>query len=343
MGQNTTRDYGVDNIKGVLAFLMILGHLLEICAWFPEREGLYRAIYAFHMPVFVFFSGYYAKFSPKKVARYIGLYVVFQTIYCIYQSVILEGQTLNVWTVSYVRPYWLMWYMLNMVYYTMMLPLFGKNGISLKSVMISVFISLAVGYDARIGYDLSLSRFFTFMPYFLFGGYIRQNGALWCERLKNHMGIVKGLIVAFAILALAYVYRNETLVRQMFYGSVSFVERSDYGFRQRALIEGIAFLWILCFDMVVRPMLRSKIPLLSEIGRNTLAVYLLHGFFVKTFAYRALLAEAGAMQTVFVAAMLTVLLGNRWVGGAFQWICSGKMLDELNMRLKAICCRNNGR
>ena len=61
------RLYGYDNIKFILIFLVVLGHLLEISSPFPEKEMLYKLIYSCHMPVFIFISGFFAKFNSSKI------------------------------------------------------------------------------------------------------------------------------------------------------------------------------------------------------------------------------------------------------------------------------------
>ena len=78
------RDYFFDNIKAVLIFFVVLGHfLLPI-----HEEGILvlikRLIYVFHMPLFVFVSGYFSKriykdgrFNFKKILYLIKAYIVF--------------------------------------------------------------------------------------------------------------------------------------------------------------------------------------------------------------------------------------------------------------------------
>ncbi|MBP3851842.1 MAG: acyltransferase family protein, partial [Erysipelotrichaceae bacterium] len=79
------RDYYFDNLKAVLIFLVILGHFL-----LPIETGplciLKRWIYSFHMPLFIFVSGYFSKgvykrghFRWDKIRFFIGLYILFVT------------------------------------------------------------------------------------------------------------------------------------------------------------------------------------------------------------------------------------------------------------------------
>ena len=55
-GQAAERDYQFDNIRLLLIFFVVFGHLLES---FAIGSLLYRFIYSFHMPVFIFINGYF--------------------------------------------------------------------------------------------------------------------------------------------------------------------------------------------------------------------------------------------------------------------------------------------
>ncbi|MGT2357153.1 acyltransferase family protein [Staphylococcus aureus] len=56
------RDYFFDNARAILILLVVFGHMLQ-----PYTSGdkylsaLYLVIYSFHMPTFLFISGYFAK------------------------------------------------------------------------------------------------------------------------------------------------------------------------------------------------------------------------------------------------------------------------------------------
>ena len=56
-----TRDYYFDNLKFILIFLVVLGHY---CGSYLESWlmlGIYNFIYSFHMPLFIFISGYFSR------------------------------------------------------------------------------------------------------------------------------------------------------------------------------------------------------------------------------------------------------------------------------------------
>ena len=54
------RNYKMDNIKAFLIFLVVLGHLLELVPG-QKSEWLYYVIYTFHMPAFVYITGYFSR------------------------------------------------------------------------------------------------------------------------------------------------------------------------------------------------------------------------------------------------------------------------------------------
>jgi fucose 4-O-acetylase-like acetyltransferase len=80
------RDYYIDNIKGVFIFLVVFGHLLDFLeeAGIPFAIGVRTFIYFFHMPGFIFLSGYLAKsfatkkFKGEKLLSYAWLYLLFK-------------------------------------------------------------------------------------------------------------------------------------------------------------------------------------------------------------------------------------------------------------------------
>lgn len=60
------RDYRIDGIKWLLIVLVTFGHVIEPALSNPIANKLYSIIYIFHMPLFVFISGYYANVKNKE-------------------------------------------------------------------------------------------------------------------------------------------------------------------------------------------------------------------------------------------------------------------------------------
>lgn len=57
------RKYKFDNLRFILMFLVVFGHFLAL----QDEYSLYRFIYSFHMPAFIFISGYFAKYSRRRI------------------------------------------------------------------------------------------------------------------------------------------------------------------------------------------------------------------------------------------------------------------------------------
>lgn len=54
----SARDPVIDAVRGFAVVLVVLGHVLQGSLTEPRSHWIYRGIYSFHMPLFVFLSGY---------------------------------------------------------------------------------------------------------------------------------------------------------------------------------------------------------------------------------------------------------------------------------------------
>ena len=112
------RCYAFDNLKCFLIYCVVFGHMLILV---PEdniklsliKDVTYYIIYSFHMPAFIFISGFFSKFSLKKILKLIGYYVLFQVIYYLFEVHIL-GNSLKFQLHS---PYYVFWYLLTLSCY----------------------------------------------------------------------------------------------------------------------------------------------------------------------------------------------------------------------------------
>lgn len=79
------RDYFFDNYKALLIVLVVVGHFIEPC--YDNNvflSGLKWMIFSFHMPAFIFISGYFSKREirfGKLVQKLVIPYFVYELIY----------------------------------------------------------------------------------------------------------------------------------------------------------------------------------------------------------------------------------------------------------------------
>lgn len=319
------RIYGFDNIKCFLILLVVLGHLLEISADFAGRVLLLRLIYSFHMPAFLFVSGYFSENAPKKTVCRLGCtYCLFQLLYFLFARYVLKAD-MSFTLIS--TPYWILWYLFVMIAYSLLVPLFAVKRLWMAGILLlcSIAISLLSGYDPHLGYPLSAARFFTFFPYFLLGFYCKSfRSALPALRKRMLAGTLSCLAAAAAIW---YLYRHPGITVQMMYG-VHPYEKLGYGANIRAVIMLIALSWIAFLLLAVFPLLNRRIPVLSAYGKNTLPIFLLHGFLVRLMG-KMELPIPSLWAALLLAVLIVLLLGSPGTARLFRFGFTGCRRERL--------------
>ncbi len=314
------RDPSIDNIRFLLIFAVVYAHLLERAA--PSRYSwlIYQVIYTFHMPVFLFLYGYFVRYSPRKaVFQWFVPYMVFQTLYQLFSTHVLDA----VDPPQYTTPYWLLWYLLVCLFYHLLIPLYDTRDRRMQGVTLlaTVVLALAAGHDPTVGYYLSLSRFFVFQPWFVLGFYCRRHAVLERQLPDRSWQAAVGLgSLVLVCLAIWYVYRAQ-LPNEALFGS--FYYEGERNLWMRAVLMGMALSWLVFLLTAVRPLLGRRLPLVTRIGQNTLPVFLLHGFAVRAIPeFWPQLLDA-PWKAVAVALVLVLALGN----GAGKWIVDAVSLS----------------
>lgn len=313
-----SRNYRFDNIKFILITLVVYGHFLELIDG-QTSDNLYRIIYLFHIPAFIFITGYFAKFNPSKIIRTLIIpYVVLQLLYLPYHNLfILEKDTV---TLQFTKPYWLLWYLMTVAFYYLLIPFFETNNRRKQILIIAatVVVSLLAGFDENIDYFLSLSRFFTFLPFFLAGYYFAKTDK---SEKKEFSFFLPAAAVIGIILSIVYII-NAPIRHQVLYGSYSY-EAMTYGPGTKFLLTMFAVCWIILLLYVVP---NKKIAGISFIGKNTFSIFVLHGFLIKL-TDKFNLFTYSEINNLLLAFLLTgaalIFLGNKYTACIFQFLLCG--------------------
>ena len=273
--QKKERDAYFDNLKLGCIFLVVFAHFLE-SATGGGAQGVYKAIYLFHIPLFVFISGVFTKFSlGKTIKRVLLPCVIAQVVYTVF-SIFALGEALK-WDALY-KPYWLTWYLLSLFFWKM--TAFVLDKLKTRGLWIvlacAVVLALAFGFVKMDGYVLSLSRTVVFYPFFV-AGYLfkRVNGAKskWLYSLPVK---IASLILAVAAFALYFVLFGG-LEAKVLYGSFVYARVQGYHIGVRALVMACGAFGVFA-ALVLAPKKRN---VLSLLGKNTMTAYLGHGFVVR--------------------------------------------------------------
>ncbi len=323
MEKLSDRAWYLDNLRLLLIFLVIFGHTLEQIDG-TIRSALYQIIYTFHIPAFLFLSGYFARFGAKRLlTRLVLPYLVFQLLYSLFGALILNHTPV---TVLFFSPWWIMWYLMAMVIYTLLLPLLdGLEHRAPLVLAVSVLIALLAGYDKSVGYELALSRVLVFMPFFAGGYYAGKRDLLTALRARRKLRLPLTIAgIAGIVLQLVYLHLRQ-LNPAFLYGAACYGTTGPGGPLDRLVLGVFAVCWIVLLVLYVPD---RRIPLLTAMGQNTLVIYLLHGFAIhmtqKYTLFRfgnvknGLLALGFAVVLTFVLGLLS-LAWRRFVRAFRRW------------------------
>ena len=317
----STRDYAIDHIRFILIFAVVFAHLLEVCAPFPGSLVLYKLIYAFHMPAFIFLFGYNIRYSPRKIIyRWCLPYLTFQCLYLFFSKQILKSGLVF----QFITPFWLLWYMLACTYYQLLLPLFDTDhkGRQVLAVLSTFVISLLVGFDQNVGYYMSLSRFFVFQPWFLLGYYCKKHDLF--ERLSCKPKIRFPILLGSAAVMVMLFPAVRTMPNGILYGSYCYAGcNGTVWMRATASIMAFAAILFLCVGL--KPYLRRKLPLITTIGQHTWPIFLLHGFLIKAIPVHFPELVSTPWRVLLLTCTVLVLAGNPFCSKAvyyasFSWL-----------------------
>lgn len=211
------RNYLFDNIKAIMIFLMVFAHFLEYIPSF-KAEVMDVCIYTFHMPLFVFISGYFSKNVDKcRKKAFMSCMVpclIFNTLYVLIYNA-LNGFTLKIFPMF---PEYLFWFLFSLFFWRICL----KDLIKIKFVLPLVFlVSLYAGCFREIGRFLSFSRILTFLPYFLMGYFCDMRTI---EKIRKIPKLFSVIALAVVFSGVVYLHKIELFPRFVFLGGNSYVD-----------------------------------------------------------------------------------------------------------------------
>ena len=269
------RDYLFDNYKALLIILVIIGHFIQPC--YDNNILLYTVkyvIYAFHMPAFIFISGYFSKKNTswqKSFQKVLMPYFSFELIYYFYYNYCLGLNT----DLNLAVPKFSLWYLLALFVWKIATPYvrciphyFG----------LSVVAGLAIGFLPAGGKIFSISRIFVFYPYFLAGTLLDREKLTSLRTNLNRMIGISG--ISTFIMFVALFADKIGLKLDFFYGKSSYTKMGQDPFEgivMRLFCYGIGFF----FTYAIAILMKEEETIFSKLGIASMSVYLFHGLFFK--------------------------------------------------------------
>ncbi|MBQ0014156.1 MAG: acyltransferase family protein [Clostridia bacterium] len=264
-----------DNVKTLLIILVVMGHFVTQYTGSNEiMQSMFCIIYSFHMPLFIFVSGLFAKSSFKddklkvnKIISYLILYVALKLIIFIERISFGHDSTFTIWSESGIP-----WYMLAMAAWICMTYClrFVKPWALLS---FSTALALVAGYSDKIGDVLCLSRIIVFYPFFLLGFYM--DSKVIAEKTRDPWRKAVAALILVALIVLGFLAREELYqFRPIMVARNPYSQLANPAFG--ALYRAAWYALSLCISLSVVCILPNKENKLSYIGASTLPIYFIH-------------------------------------------------------------------
>lgn len=271
----------IDNAKGVLIYLVILGHVAERFvpkSFLAGRVQLW--IYFFHMPAFVFLAGLFSKkiVREKRVDKafgYLLLYCFMKVVFYL-SNVYVKGAdkaefhffTENGIPWFCMAMFW--WYLI-----TILLERFPPAAV----LSVSLILGILSGYFPVEGGFLVILRTICFYPFF-YAGFITDPEAL-LRLTRNRKGRVAGILVLVAAMLFSFLAVNRSKQWMMlFRGRYHYAEiGAEFCGITGAVCRVAAYVFSTILSLALISVVPDRNTWLTKVGRRTLPVYVFHGTF----------------------------------------------------------------
>lgn len=316
-----------DNVKLILIFLVVLGHMLYSRTDLELTKLLTVGIYAFHMPAFALVSGYFSTSaharSKERIVPLLAAFVTFNGLFILYSYLMRYDLYLTI-------PYYSMWWLLALVFWRLTVPHVAKVP---GSLLWTIAAAVLVGFWPDADNHLAVSRIVAFYPFFLAGYRMREKGL--GQKIVGMGALPKALC---ALLCWAAVVAGFYLANRYLHFDYANTEYDPY-LRMMDMVPRVAILAIACVGTlaVLMSAPRARLGWLSTLGANSLSIYLLHRYLV--LGFQKFLAP-GLSEPQF---LLCSLAGSL----VLLLVCGNKLVSDLvNRYLDAasgIVLRGEGR
>jgi fucose 4-O-acetylase-like acetyltransferase len=324
-----------DNFKGVLIALVVIGHFLyEYRAW-PGILPVVTGIYAFHMPAFLFISGYFSRSerssSPEALSK---LLIWFAIMNYSMMAVGYAVGTVSSFSLSHLV--YSSWYLLALFLYRLILP--AVRNVPLI-VPLSIAISIAVGFVDRFTNFFLWAKIVALFPFFICGATVSKR---WIEdfiawwKQRPVLLLVAGLVVAAPTILLILQHR---LTLEDVLWARPYANWRGTAHRVVAFIAAISITGILLGFIP-----RIEIRWLTKWGRNSLAIYVSHRVLTVLLHvwWPQLLADVyGYLMLALISIVALIVLGSdtyarpftRMLDGITSWLLPPGVLTRVGARV----------
>lgn len=257
----------LDNIKGLLIILVVVGHAIQYCLPTYEMNIVFRFIYSFHMPLFFFVSGYLANRGrwDSNVIRRRAIQLLIPFAAWAFVAPLLKTGSMDV-TVSLqtlIYPDKGLWFLYNLFVYSVIFNIaeylqsrFGVKHWLVTGIFYMLLGTLMVLFKTKF----NCSQLCYHIIFYAVGYYYRE---LKIVNKYSYLSIsVLGIVF---LLTVPFWVTNGT---PLFYNQINLGGIFAYAYRYGVQIVGMMFFYGLGYKFLNR-----EVPMLQKLGAATLGIY----------------------------------------------------------------------
>ncbi|WP_193106850.1 acyltransferase family protein [Brachybacterium sp. FME24] len=316
------RDPFLDNARGLLITLVVVGHTLEC---FDGKNvflggAIHTWIYSFHMAAFVAISGFLSRSyrnEPRQVRRMLTSmavpFLIFQVLHE-FGRMLLLGQEFHL---QLITAAWTLWFLLALLMWRLVTPVLR---VLRYPLVFAVAIAVIVPLDADLDSTFTLGRFFSMLPFFVLGLVTTPERL---EKLKAMPHRWIGAVVLVLVLAVSFATHERFSVAIFFLRSN--YDNGPYGTATSIVMQ----LLVLAAGMIGTVAFLLVTPrgqtIWTALGTRSLTIYLLHPLVLLPFRYAEepfAWAESwwAPIPVVLIGLAITAVLSRGIVATATRWV-----------------------
>lgn len=275
-----TRNSSIDALKAFAIFLVVLGHIIQYSILDFDANYVFKLIYSFHMPLFIFISGYLAYRKDVLAKNYIKRR--FLTLLIPYFSWVIIGSFIQSLTkpdvhfldiLFHILVYpdnslWFLWVLFWMHFVFFLCEFLRKTRIVLLMLFFSFFV-LSFAFILKLDNVFSVKSFGWLFPFFIGGYAINKYESIGQIIFKQWYWTI------IPFLFLSFFWERISGLNFQFYYTDNKIFILSY--KIVTAVFGIVFFWGLFQQQ------NKYYDLILNIGRNSIVIYVLNFYCISIF------------------------------------------------------------
>lgn len=303
------RNSYLDNAKVILIFLVVYGHFLIVN---NIAEDLFWTIYLFHMPAFILIAGYFdKKRKTKELLKNVALtclmpYAIFQVIHNIIRVVFMNQEM----RYNIFEPNYTLWFLLALAGFKIVFQLFVRFPI----VTLVLFTIHFLCFDLYVENVLNfgMSRFTVFFYFYILGYLIKKRikeGKITLKKMNHRYRYILGISILMIIFLIKILCDWHFVSDEWIQGNLQEDDYYNEMSQKTIILMRLQFLgWnilaVLGFFLIV-PQKENRF---TKYGKETLAVFLLHGIIIKVMVSLDLMEYPNTIQSCLYGVIVTMII-----------------------------------